>query len=339
MDPADPIELCYARDWTDGLPVVPPTRRRVAAMLAGRPEDAVVAVLPPSGAEATFELLAANAVMAGCRPEYFPVLIAAVRAAADPAFNLESVLTTVHSQWPLLLVNGPVVERLGFATGANALAGGARANATLGRAFSLVLRNVAGGREGGLEPKTLGHPGRFSFCIAEAPSTWTPHHVERGFSPPTSTVTLFAADAPLCLAVLHAQRAEQVLGTIADALPIAGTYSLAFGGEVLIAMSPEHATLCAPLSKAEVRAWLFERGRRRVGSLQGLGILEAAALLARREPLTDPDALVGPVRSPTSLHLIVTGGEVGGYSAIYFCSGRSVCVPIEEALDGGGRAG
>ncbi|MCS6800948.1 MAG: hypothetical protein RMM58_03920 [Chloroflexota bacterium] len=326
----DLIEQCYAEGWTDGLPVVPPTRERVDAMLGGRPPDEVVAVLPPSGAEATLEKIAANAVMAGCLPAYFPVVVAAVRAAADPAFSLESVLTTVHSQWPLVLVNGPVIEQLGFTTGANALAGGARANATVGRAVSLVMRNIAGAREGGLNPKTLAHPGRYSFCLAEAHSAWTPHHVERGYAPATSTVTLFAADAPLCLAVLNATRPEQILGTIADALPIAGTYNLVFGGEVLVVFSPEHAAICAGMSKADIRAWLFEHGRRPVRSLAGLGVLETAELLGRRERLTDPDQLVGPVRSLESIRIVVAGGEVGGYTALLFCSGRSVCVPIEE---------
>jgi len=326
----DPIEACVAAGWSDGLPVVPPTRSRVEAMLGGRPGQRVVAVLEPSGAEATLETIAANAVMAGCLPDYFPVVVAAVRAAADPAFHLESVLTTVHSQSPLVLVNGPVVDRLGFATGPNALGGGSRASATVGRAVNLVMRNIAGARSGGLDPKTLGHPGKFSYCVAEGESHWPPHHVERGFATETSTVTLFAADAPLCLAVLNAQRPEQILGVIADALPTAGTYTLAFGGEVLLAMSREHAALCAGWKKEEVRAFLFERGRRSVRSLEGLGVLETAALLGRREPLTDPDDLVGPVRSPDDIPIIVTGGEVGGYTALIFCSGRSVIVPVEE---------
>lgn len=326
----DLIEQCYAEGWTDGLPVVPPTRERVDAMLAGRPGDHVVAVLPPSGAEATLEKIAANAVMAGCLPAYFPVVVAAVRAAADRAFGLESVLTTVHSQSPLVLVNGPIVERLGFNTGPNALAAAARPNATVGRAVSLVMRNLAGAREGGLNPKTLGHPGRLSYCLAEGDSVWPPHHVERGYPPAASTVTLFAADAPLCLAVLNAERPEQVLGTIADALPVAGTYNLAFGGEVLVVFSPEHAAICAGLSKAEVRAWLFERGRRPVRSLDGLGVIEAANLLGRRERLDNPDHWIGPVRDPESIRIVVAGGEVGGYTALIFCSGRSVTVPIEE---------
>ncbi|GIW06018.1 MAG: hypothetical protein KatS3mg060_0823 [Dehalococcoidia bacterium] len=326
----DLIEECYAAGWTDGLPVVPPTRSRVEAMLGGRPADRVVAVLEPSGAEATLEKIAANAVMAGCLPEYFPVVVAAVRAAAERAFGLEGVLTTVHSQWPLVLVNGPIVQRLGFNTGPNALGSGARPNATIGRAVNLVMRNIAGAREGGLDPKTLAHPGKYSYCLAEAESVWTPHHVERGFSPGTSTVTLFAADAPLCLAVLNAQRPEQILGTIADALPIAGTYNLAFAGEVLLVFSPEHAAICAGMTKEEVRAWLFQRGRRPVRSLVGLGVLETADLLGRRERFDDPDQLVGPVRSADSIRIVVSGGEVGGYTALIFCSGRSVVVPIEE---------
>ncbi|MFN8535809.1 MAG: hypothetical protein U0556_19905 [Dehalococcoidia bacterium] len=330
----DPIEHCYQQGWTDGLPVVPPTRERVSAMLAGRSADEVVAVLEPSGAEATLELIAANAVMAGCLPAYFPVVVAAVRAAAERAFGLEGVLTTVHSQSPLLLVNGPIVERLGFNTGPNALGSGTRPNATIGRAFNLVMRNVAGAREGGLDPKTIAHPGKYSYCLAEGESGWTSQQVERGFSATTSTVTLFAADAPLCLAVLNAEKPEQILGTIADAMTVAGTYNLAFGGEILLVFSPEHAAICAGLSKDEVRAWLFERGRRPVHSLAGLGVIEEATLLGRAERVADPDQLIGPVRNAEGIRIVVSGGDVGGYTALIFCSGRSVIMPIEEEPDG-----
>ncbi len=196
----DPFEFLDRQGLTDGLPVVPPTEERVARMLAGtarRPAD-VVADVPPNLAPATVEKIAVNAVMAGCRPEYLPVVIAAVEAACTDAFNLHGVLATTYFVGPLLVVNGPVRHAIGLNCGRNVFGQGTRANATIGRALQLVVRNVGGGRPGEVDMATLGQPGKFGACIGEneEASCWEPLHVERGFDRGQSTVTVFAAEAP-----------------------------------------------------------------------------------------------------------------------------------------------
>src|SRR5205085_12519777 len=179
-------EVAMARGWSDGLPVLPPTASRVARMVTGTglARDAVVvASLAPAMRPATVELIAINAAMAGAAPEHMPVILAALRAAADPAFNLNAIQTTTHPCTPLLIVNGPIAQRLGISGGANALGNGYRANAVIGRAVRLVLQNVGGARAGETDRATLGHSGKFTYCLAEneAESPWESLHVERGF--------------------------------------------------------------------------------------------------------------------------------------------------------------
>ena len=157
-DNIDPVEVCYERGWTDGLPVTPPTDQRVIAMLKGtsRKPDDIVGGIPPNLAECTVEKVAINAVMAGCRPEYMPVLLAAIEAALEPVFTLHGVLATTYFSGPVIIVNGPVVKRIGMNSGINALGQGNRANATIGRALNLIVRNVGGGRPGEVDRATLG---------------------------------------------------------------------------------------------------------------------------------------------------------------------------------------
>lgn len=328
----DPIEECFELDWTDGLPVVPPTPARVEAMMAGRDGDEVIAVLDPGRGEATIEKIAANAVMAGCKPEYFPVVLAAVRAAGEPRFGLDGVLTTIHSQTPMIVVNGPVIDELGFNYASNVFGSGNRANSTIGRALNLVFRNVAGARAGALDSATLGHPGKFSYCIAEheLATGWPPFHVERGFDRDTSTVTLYAADAPLCLAHLGAQGPATILDTIADSLTIAGTYNITKGGNLAIVLCPEHARICedAGLSKADIRQYLFDHARRPAGELRGLGVTTFGDRPERLKFEGDPNLSISPVGQPDDFLIVVAGGEVGGYSAVVFGGGRSVTIPI-----------
>ena len=192
----DPVEACYDRGWSDGLPVVPPTRLRVLRMLQGTTRSAgeVLGDVPPALAPCTIEKAAVNAVMAGCRPEYFPVVLAAVEAALDPAFALHGVLATTDFASPIVVVSGAAARRIGMNSGVNVLGQGHRANATIGRAVQLVVRNVGGGRPGGVDRSTLGHPGKYTYCFAEDESggDWEPLRVDRGFSRDVSTVTLFA---------------------------------------------------------------------------------------------------------------------------------------------------
>jgi hypothetical protein len=214
------VELCHARGWTDGLPVVPPTPGLVQAMLetAGLAPDHEVAYVAHRAVSVTAEKVAINAVMAGCRPEYLPVVVAAVEGIADPLWSYHGPGTSTAGAGVLIVVNGPVARRLDVNSGDNLFGPGWRANLTIGRAVRLVMRNVCGSRPGLLDRSTLGHPGRLSYVIAEneAESPWPPLHVERGFRPEQSTVTVMAAAAPRQFYNQLSSRAEGVLATLCD---------------------------------------------------------------------------------------------------------------------------
>lgn len=186
----DLVEHYFDQPWSDGLPVVPPTPARVAAVLdvlEGEADD-FVARIPPRWGSLTNELLAVNMVMAGCKPEYAPVVRAAVLAMADPRFNLNGIQATTHVVAPLIVVNGPIARQIGMNSGGNVFGSGNRANATIGRAVRLILLSVGGGIPGELDKSTLGHPGKYTFCIAEneEASPWAPYHVEHGYAPATA---------------------------------------------------------------------------------------------------------------------------------------------------------
>ena len=195
----DLVEWYFAQGWTDGLPVVPPTRhgstplsRRWAAT------HFVECKVPPRHGSLSREVLAINMVMAGCKPEYAPVVRAAMLALTADAFNLNGVQATTHMAAPLLIVNGPIAREIEMNGDCNAFGSGNRANATIGRALRLVLLNVGGGWPGELDKSTLGHPGKYTYCVAEneAASPWAPYHVEKGFSAEDSTVFVLAAEPP-----------------------------------------------------------------------------------------------------------------------------------------------
>src|SRR5438445_143021 len=196
----DEFEEWFDKGVTDGLPVVPPTRARVEAMLAAthRARDELLGEMPPNYGRVTVEKAAVNAVMAGCRPEYLPVLIAATECACEPAFNLHGVSTSTHFSAPLMVVHGPVRQRIGLNCSFGVVGPGYRANATLRRALRLLMINVGGSRPGEISMSTFGHPGRYTYCIGEheEASPWPPYHVARGLSPGSSAVTLFAGEAP-----------------------------------------------------------------------------------------------------------------------------------------------
>src|SRR5919198_4565887 len=186
------VEWYFEQGWTDGLPNVPPTREQVDAVveaLGGKP-GRVECKVPPRHGSLTREVLAINTVMAGCKPEYAPVVRAAILALTAKAFNLNGVQATTHMAGPLLVVNGPITAEIGMNGGCNAFGSGNRANATIGRAVRLVLLNVGGGRPGDLDKSTLGHPGKYTYCVTEneAASPWAPYHVEKGMSPDDSAV-------------------------------------------------------------------------------------------------------------------------------------------------------
>src|SRR5215467_11235849 len=205
MSPADPdladaIESLFERGVTDGLPVVPPTRRLVdrAVAASGRDGGELIALVPPNYGRATVEKIAINAVMAGCRPDYLPVVLAAVEAMCDEKFDLLGVSGTTDAVAPLVIVNGPIRQALDINAGAGVFGPGWRANATIGRAVRLCWVNIGGARPGVISMSTFGGPGRYTCCIGEneEASPWEPLHVEHGFDPADSTVGVMAAEAP-----------------------------------------------------------------------------------------------------------------------------------------------
>jgi len=211
----DEFEIWFDKGVTDGLPVVPPTRERVERMLAGtgRARDELLGEMPPNYGRLTVEKTAINAVLAGCRPEYLPVVVAAAECACDPAFNLHGVATSTHFAAPLIVVNGPIRGRIGLNGAFGVFGPGYRANATIGRALRLLMINVGGARPGEISMSTFGHPGRYTYCIAEneEASPWPPFHAGRGFSAGASAVTLFAGEAPHGISD-HSSRTARELG-------------------------------------------------------------------------------------------------------------------------------
>lgn len=260
-------ELLYQRGLTDGLPIVPPTEERVLEMLGGRHLEAqeVVAVLPPAGAEATLEKIAISAVMAGCLPPYLPVVVAAVKAMAEPQFNLYGIETTTNPVAPLAIINGPVRTELDINCGRNCLGQGRRANAAIGRAIRLVLMNIGGSLPGVTDTAVQGMPGKYTFCFGENEETspWEPLHVERGFDAGVSTVTAVGATGTTNILDGGSQTADGLLRTMAGSMTILGCnhYVSWPPGEPLLVMSPEHASRLTKdgLTKGDVKRALFER--------------------------------------------------------------------------------
>src|SRR5438067_9998060 len=269
----DEAEAFFERGWTDGLPVVPPTPARVLRMLEGttRAADEVVAVVGPDFADCTVEKAAVNAVLAGCRPEYFPVVLAAVEAACTDEFNVHGLLCTTWCTGPVVIVNGPIATEVGMNSGVNALGQGNRANATIGRALQLIVRNVGGGRPGEIDRATMGGPGKYTFCFAEdeAGSPWEPLAVERGFAPGTSTVRLFAGYGPHGLCDQKARTPESLARSLALGLRAVAHTKLVLAFDALLVVSPEHGRVFrqAGWSKARLRERLIELGTKPLSEL------------------------------------------------------------------------
>jgi len=287
----DPFEFLFDQGLTDGLPVVPPTPERVARMLAGtsRRPDEKVATVPPNMGSATVEKVAINAVMAGCRPEYFPVVIAAVEAVCTDRFNIHGVLATTHFVTPVLIVNGPIRDRIGMNYGVNALGQGNRANATIGRAVQLVIRNVGGGRPGEIDRACLGQPGKLTFCFAEweERSQWPPFHVDRGYRANQSTVSVYAGYGPTGIIDQRARTAHDLATTYGLTVGAASSPRQRSYGDVVIVVPPEHVDTFARdgWTKAQVRD--------------------------RVQAASD-----GKFTSTEAIHLVVAGGEAGKFAAL-----------------------
>ncbi len=263
-------EELFAMGVTDGLPVTPPTRERVDAMLkhCGFDGAEVVTMLPPAFEEATWRDIAINAVMAGCLPAYLPIVGAAVDALAAPEFNLIGVATTTGSAWPIVIVNGPIAAELGMNADGNALGPGNRANAAIGRAVNLALRNIGGAKPGELDMATLGQPAKYTCCFAEneASSPWPALHVERGFDKDSNVVTIVGIAGSVEIVDSVSNTPQDLAQTYAQSMLIAGSaggggFGLLGGGEPLLLMPPEIANTFqrGGCSKAQAKALIWER--------------------------------------------------------------------------------
>jgi len=321
-DDEDPFEYCR-RQFGDALPVIPPTVERVEAMVqaSGLAPETVIARVPPIYGEATVEKIAANAVMAGCAPEMMRVLLPLVRAACDERFNLHGVQATTHFAAPLIMINGPVRQELGFWSRQNVFSNVARANSTLGRAFQLILLNIGGGRPDGIDMSALGNAGKFSFCIAEneEENPWEPFHVTRGLKREQSAVSLFAAEPPRGVSEHTAPAGKTVLETISFALATVWSYRMCLMPEAIVVLCPEHVKTIHRdgFTKEQVRQFLFENTGVPVRYYSAAERAEGTQPAANYKEITvRGEKCYQKFRSPESISIFVTGGTAGKFSAV-----------------------
>jgi len=343
IDHQDLVEYYFDQRWSDGLPVVPPTPHRVAAfvdVLGGDPHH-FEARIPPRWGSLTTELLAVNMVMAGCKPEYAPVVRAAVLALTDSRFNLNGIQATTHVVSPLIVVNGPMAREIGMNSGGNLFGSGNRANATIGRAVRLIMLSVGGGIPGELDKSTLGHPGKYTFCIAEneQESPWAPYHVEHGYAPENSTVLVIGAEAPHSVTNHISDDPQGILDSIASAMSTIAHNNAVLGGSCTVVLGIEHARTIANFgwTRDDIRRYLW---------LNGQNLWDAVSYGNRYAPPggktynrnlpkwypREDGRRVPIVFTPDDIHLFIAGGTAGRFSA--FLPGWSTATtPVLRAID------
>ncbi len=331
----DEHELMYERGWSDGLPVVPPTDARVLRMLAGttRSPSEVIGVIPPDNAPCTIEKVAINAVMAGCKPEYLPVVLAAVEAACLDEFCMHGVLATTYFSGPIVIVNGPIADKIGMNWGHNVLGQGNRANSTIGRALQLVIRNVGGGRPGGVDRATLGQPGKVGFCFAEREhdSPWESLAVERGFRPDDSTVTLFAGGGVHPTGDQKSREPESLTGSLALTLRTVRHGKLYGGTDALLVISPENMRVFREAGWSKAR---FRRALDEALTVDGGEVVAGADGIDEGMPASLANKRLRKFR-PGGLLIVHAGGGAGMWSAVitgWAGSGPRGSVPVTVAV-------
>ena len=315
----DPIEAGFERGWSDGLPLVPPTDERILRMLAGttRKPDQIVGRVPPNLAPCTVEKVAINAVMAGCKPEYLPVVLAALEAALEPIATMHGLLCTTCSGSPILIVNGPIARAIGMNSGINALGQGNRANATIGRALQLIIRNVGGGRPGVLSRSTLGGPHKYTFCFAEDESDaeWTPLSVARGLTRGTNAITLFQGDGIQAFIDQRSRSAPELARSLAMSLLAVGHPKLCEFTNAMLVLSPEHYGIFRDAGWDRVR---IEVELHKAMVRPGKDLIQGAQGVGEGISPSRADELVNKFW-PEGLLIVRAGGKAGLFSAI--CGG------------------
>ncbi|HCP23796.1 MAG: hypothetical protein FI717_06585 [SAR202 cluster bacterium] len=333
------IERCYELGWTDGLPVVPPTEQRVGEFIerSGRPSGEVVGEIPERRREITVGKVAANAVMAGCLPEYMPVVLTATEAMLDPMFNLVGPSSSMGGSAILSIVNGPVTKELNINSRNNLFGPGNRANATIGRAVRLILMNACAAIPGVFDRSVIGHPGKYTYCIAEADTEthWDGLHVERGFSADQSTVTVFAGESPR--QVRSVGHPEPILHAIADVASSLGSNMSTSGsvgdtaigvrqGQIVVTIAG-NSNLWKDWTKAQAKEFIHSRAQRSVADLK------AASVLKGEPEAGDAETMISLIPEPDDILLVFAGGEESNMSSVIPSWGPKVaCTAVTKLV-------
>ena len=312
----DIMEACFERGWSDGLPLVPPTPLRVTRMLSStdRSADEIVGSVPPDNRPCTIEKIAINAVMAGCKPDYLQVVIAALRAALKDEFCMHGLLCTTYFSTPVMIVNGPITKQIGMNSGVNALGQGNRANATIGRALQLIVRNVGGGIPGGIDRATLGNPGKYTFCFCEDESDaeWPSLSMDRGYTREDSVVNLFAGSGVQPFVDQQSRQPDSLVKNLANSLrSVANTRSFGMA-DAIIVISPEHRRVLREggWTKPNLKQALYDELK-----TPGADIIRGKDGIAEGMPEKFKDIMLNKFRDD-GLHIVGAGGKAGMFSAI-----------------------
>lgn len=317
-DTPDPFEYFFDKEWSDGLPVVTPTGERLALMLAATPRDAdeLIGLVPPLMSPATVKAIALHAVMAGCRPDYLPVLIGAMECLLEERLNLLLLQATTSAGAPLILVNGPYAKEIGLNGGMGCFGPGFRANATIGRAVRLMMMNLGGGIPGITALSGFGGPWRYSYCVAENEdeSPWPSYAAAHGFGAHENVITAIPLEGPVLVWDDASETPERLVVAIADMMSAIGGGNIYRQADMAVVLSPQHAQIFAKagLSREAVHRMLIERAGRKLGELRRGGIWRGAAGAARwafEIALDNDDTFVPAIGDPRDLHLIVAGGS------------------------------
>src|ERR1044071_8826489 len=324
----DPHEFFFEKGVTDGVPVVPPTEERVQRMLAATTRDPqeLLGTIGPNYGRATVEKIAINAVMAGCHPSYFPVVLAGVEAMCEEQFCIHGINVTTFFATPMAIINGPIRQQISVNCGHNALGHGFRANATIGRTFRLCIINIGGAKPHEITKATMGHPAQYTFCTGEneEESPWEPLHVERGYRPEQSPITFFGAHSPLKIRDPASRDAEQL--ALSLGWTMAGLWNhknFPLFSDTMLVVCPEHAKTFKQdgWSKNDLRQFLYEKIRRPLRELrpgvnggEGAGVSMLRTQKKDRPPATD-DTLFPKFSKPEHITIIVAGGTAGRFSA------------------------
>lgn len=325
LDPEAWNDYAIAQGWSDGLPLIPPTEAAVARLVAAaRGDNEPFPPIPPRQLVPTLSSLAANAVMAGCRPEHFPVVLAALRGVLQPEYNLHGTLATTHPCAPMVMVNGPLRRELGINCAGNCFGQGTRANAAIGRALALILLNIGGAKPGEMDRATQGSPAKYAFCFGEneEASPFEPYHVRRGFDAADSVVTVMAGEGPHNINDHASTSGEAILTTIVNSIAQPGSNQIYGKGPYVLVLGPEHAATLARdgWTIRALQEALWERARVHVSRVSPENVQQ---YVDTGHPPVDDHLLLAP--TPDDIHIAVAGGA-GKHSAwIPSFGGTAVC--------------